>query len=103
MDIKRVIGLNVNLLRLSNSLTQEEFAEKIGISRSLVSKIENASLIPSAEIIKNICSKFNVSADWLLDTNNNIELDYDLFDFINLYSNLTEDHKNIVLNLMKLM
>lgn len=104
MDIKRIVGLNVNLLRLSKELTQEEFAREIGISRAQVSRIESANQIPSAEIIKNICIKFNVSADWLLGNDkNSFFLDYDSFDFLQLYSGLSDEHKRIVINLMKVM
>lgn len=103
MDIKRIIGLNVNMLRLSKDLTQQEFADAIGISKSLVSRIESAAIVPSAEIIKSICTKFNVSADWLLQNDNENSINYETLEVLELYNNLNEDHKKIVINLMKLM
>lgn len=52
-------------LRLSNHLTQEQFAQKLFISRSAVAKWEQGRGIPKYDTIKDIASTFNVSVDEL--------------------------------------
>lgn len=52
--------------RDSLSLTQKEFAEKIGISQPLYAKYENNNNLPSIATIIKICEAFKVSSDSLL-------------------------------------
>lgn len=99
MSFKRKIALNVSIIRTTNNLTQEEFAKRINISPSLVSKIENAVHIPSAEIIRSICNSFNVDSNWLIGLNNNSNYN----DLIDLFSKLTIDQRNAILGLIKTM
>ena len=47
-------------LRLSNHLTQEQFAEKIGIDPKNVSKIENGNNYPSPETLTAIARALDV-------------------------------------------
>lgn len=60
--------LEKNLLKLRTNLnlTQEEFAEKIGVSRQAVQKWENGSSHPDLERIILMAKIFNVSVDALL-------------------------------------
>ena len=102
MDLKRQIALNVNTIRVMHKLTQKEFATKIGISTSLVSKIENAVHIPNAEIIKNICETFNVNCEWLIGININ-KKNLALEDILNLYAKLNLEQQKCIKNLMKNM
>lgn len=51
---------------LRGTLSQVSAAKKLGISQQAWAKYETASTSPSGESITQICSKFNVSADWLL-------------------------------------
>lgn len=46
--------------RSENKLTQSDFAEKIGISQSLLSYLENGSKEPSFTLAKTISEKINV-------------------------------------------
>lgn len=46
-------------------LTQEEFGEKIGLSKSGISNIENGTRNVSSRHIKLICNVFNVNESWL--------------------------------------
>lgn len=52
-------------LRKSREWTQDEFAEKMGISKNYVSLIENGKKIPSDRLISDICREFNVNEEWL--------------------------------------
>lgn len=52
-------------LRKSREWTQDEFAEKMGISKNYVSLIENGKKIPSDRLISDICQEFDVNKEWL--------------------------------------
>lgn len=52
-------------LRKDRGWTQEEFAEKMGISKNYVSLIENGKKVPSDRLVSDICREFNVNEDWI--------------------------------------
>ncbi len=54
-------------LRKENGLSQEEFGNKINVSRQAVSKWENEEAKPDTDKIKEIVKKFNVSYEYLLN------------------------------------
>ena len=53
-------------LRKKNSLTQEQLAEKLNVSRQAVAKWESGAGLPDIENLKNISLVFHVSTDSLL-------------------------------------
>lgn len=53
-------------LRKKNGWTQEELAEKVGVSRQSVSKWEGAQSVPDLEKILQLADLFGVSTDYLL-------------------------------------
>lgn len=54
-------------LRKAIGFTQEELAEKIGLSRSYINLIEMGKKIPAERTIKDICRTFNISEKWLFE------------------------------------
>lgn len=52
-------------LRKTLNLTQQEFADKIGIKRNSFANYETGRNTPMDAIIVSICREFNVSEDWL--------------------------------------
>lgn len=52
-------------LRKGRGLTQDKFAEEMGISKNYVSLIENGKKIPSDRLISDICREFMVNEEWL--------------------------------------
>lgn len=52
-------------VRKSLKLTQEVFAEKLGLSRNFIWMIERGDRAPSDRTIQDICNKFHVNEDWL--------------------------------------
>lgn len=56
-------GYKLKNLRLKNGLSQEELADKLSVSRDLVSKWETDKRRPSYEMIKNMSVIFNVTPD----------------------------------------
>jgi len=53
-------------LRLEAGLTQKQLAERIGVSKSVVSFYELSERIPSPTVLIKLSSVFHVSADYLL-------------------------------------
>lgn len=65
------LGLNIGLLRKLRGLTQEELAEKAGISRSFLSAIEAPNLVQSfsLEILYNISDALTIDPKDLISGN----------------------------------
>lgn len=52
-------------LRKSINLTMEQFGERIGVSKSTISNIENGNRNATEHMVKSICREFNVDYGWL--------------------------------------
>lgn len=65
-ELNEVVAKNIQSLRKSKHLTQQEFAETLGYSDKSVSKWEMGKAIPSAVILLQIADFFNVSVDSIL-------------------------------------
>jgi transcriptional regulator with XRE-family HTH domain len=61
-----IVSNNIKYLRRLNGLTQEQFARKIGIKRSLLGAYEESRANPNLVNLKNMASAFGVSVDNLL-------------------------------------
>jgi transcriptional regulator with XRE-family HTH domain len=61
------IGERIAQLRKSRNLSQEELAEKLLVSRQIVSLWESGKSLPSTDNIKALCAFFDVSADFLIN------------------------------------
>lgn len=55
------------MLRQSLGLSQQEFAEAIGLSQTTYSGYERERSQPPFDILKKICSIYDVDVNWLLD------------------------------------
>ncbi|EET60000.1 DNA-binding helix-turn-helix protein [Marvinbryantia formatexigens DSM 14469] len=53
-------------IRIENSLTQEEMAERLAVTRQAVSRWENGDATPNIETLKQISTAFDVSINTLL-------------------------------------
>lgn len=60
-------------LRKKNGLSQEELADKVGVSRQAVSKWESAQSIPDIDKVIALSGLFGVSIDYLLKDEIEIE------------------------------
>ena len=61
------ISETIKMLRKKHNLTQEKFAEKYNVTYQAVSKWENGKNIPDINVLKMICSDFNIDINELLD------------------------------------
>lgn len=60
-----MIEERIRELRKSLKLSQTAFGEKLGVSRDVISNLEQSRVVPSDLIINMICAKFGVNEDWL--------------------------------------
>lgn len=52
-------------IREKLELSQEEFGERIGVTKSTISLLERKLRNPSERVIRDICREFNISEEWL--------------------------------------
>lgn len=60
---------NLKRIRKENNLSQEQLAEKVGVSRQAVSKWESGAAYPEMDKVLLICKIFNYNIDELLNEN----------------------------------
>lgn len=63
------MGEKIALLRRQRAWSQEELAEKLGVSRQSVSKWESGGSIPDLERVVRLAELFDVSTDYLIRDN----------------------------------
>ncbi len=62
-----IISNNIKHLRISNGLSQESFAEKLGCSREYVSRLENYHEQISLQMMLNVSKVFNIKPQDLFE------------------------------------
>ena len=61
------IGSYIAKKRREKNLTQEQLAEKIGVSNKTISKWENGKCMPDYSIIEQLCKELSVTLSELMD------------------------------------
>ena len=74
---ENLIGKRMKELR--GTMSQRQAAACVGIKPQSWSVYENGQSLPGAQVIKNICQHFNVSADWLLGCDDVREMPREVF------------------------
>lgn len=57
----------VKQIRQTEKMTQQEFADKLGLTRNYIAMIEIGQREPSDRTIADICREFGVSRAWLVE------------------------------------
>ena len=52
-------------LRKSLGITQQEFADKLGLKRNTIGTYEIGKAVPSDRVVSDLCNKYNVNEEWL--------------------------------------
>ena len=60
---------NLKRIRKENNLSQEQLADKLGVSRQSVSKWESGQAYPEMDKVLQLCQLFNLNIDELLNQN----------------------------------
>ena len=95
------ISEKLKIIRKVNGLTQQEFASRLGISRSNLSSIEQGVVNPTDLFINCVCLMFEVDKNWLVNENINdlsgIQNSNDLKYLIaNKYDQLNDIYKKFI-------
>ena len=67
-----IVGKRIRQARVLAGLTQEQLAEKIGISRTAVVRWESAETEPTLEHLISLTELLHVSADYLLGIDDDV-------------------------------
>jgi len=89
-------GNKLKDLRIKKSLTQLQLADRLGITKSVISAYETSTRYPSYDILIKISYIFGVSTDYLLGLNEKCTIDIsELSDKqIAVISNIIDEFKN---------
>ncbi|MGD0048578.1 MAG: helix-turn-helix transcriptional regulator [Bryobacteraceae bacterium] len=68
LSLRRQFGIRLKALRLERKLTQEQFAELVGISVDFLSLIERGINAPSFEVLEQMAGKFRLPVRDLFDS-----------------------------------
>ena len=86
------IAENIKKIRLNNQLTQQEFADKIGISRHSLLNYEKGKRIPPMDVAIRISKAFNVALDMLNGSDmNSSSMKKDNYDLLKEYGLVSHD------------
>ncbi len=90
-------------IRKTLNLTMEVFGQRIGVSKSTISNIENGNRDATEHMIKSICREYGVDYTWLTSGNGSmfIENDDDFYERIDhIMTNETDIRKNLFKSLL---
>ncbi|MED1606077.1 helix-turn-helix domain-containing protein [Cytobacillus kochii] len=65
----RQIGKRVKQARLNKQMTQQDLAEKCGLTKSLISKIENGQTASAVATLLKISNQLDIPLSWVLEEN----------------------------------
>ena len=68
-------GIRLKELRKQNGLTQQQLAERIGVTKSVISFYELKERAPSHDVLMKLSYIFHVSTDYLLGIERNKTVD----------------------------
>ena len=65
---KENVGERLKTARIKRTMTQDEVAKELNISRTVLSRYENGKLEPNLETLARLIDLYEVSANWILGT-----------------------------------
>lgn len=87
-------GNVLKIQRLKENMTQAQLAQKLGLTKSVISAYETGLRLPSYDILIHIARIFHVSTDFLLGIEHKQEIDF---------SGISQEETNALLNLIRAM
>ena len=66
-ELKRAVGMKIQMIRLSKGLTMEEFGKLFGAAASIVSRWEKGQSLPCPNRIKEIADFAGITVQYLLE------------------------------------
>ena len=102
MDVKKELGLKIKKLRQKLGLTQEQFAEKIGVATRTLAGIEIGESFVSAQTIENIMNYAHITfEDFFISSH--LRPTEDLINDINSYVKSVKDDREKIENIYKVV
>lgn len=101
-EIARMLGQRVRKLRMLASLTQEVFAERLGVQATAISRFENGTVGFSISVLCNIAEILGVPLPMLFafDGHQHVELSADEQELIDVYRLLDNEGQAAVRRMM---
>ena len=97
------IGKYIATCRKKNKLTQEQLAEKLGVSSKSVSRWENGKTMPDVSLFQQLCKELNITINDLLSgetmNENKFDLSSDRLVDYSKYIKKIEKKKSIILSI----
>lgn len=98
------LNKNIRFLRIAKGLSQQTLADKVGIDRSTISRIENNEIETTIDNAIKISEVLNVSLSDLINCdltveNNNSSDDYAVL--FNKYKQLSQEDKELIMNIIE--
>lgn len=87
-------GNTLKTIRLKKNMTQAQLAQKLGLTKSVISAYETGLRLPSYDTLIHIAKIYNVSTDYLLGLEHKQEIDL---------SGLSQEETDALLNLINAM
>ncbi len=70
VDNEKTLGEKIKELRIQKMYSQGEISKELGVSRAMISYIENDDKMPSVAMLKRLAKLFEVSLDYLVNEEN---------------------------------
>lgn len=97
-SLAKIFGKNLYKKRTELGLTQEELAEKLGIAKQSLSRMERGVMSPKFDRLEDIASQLNCTVTELFSNNNNKnEIESLILDLLNEFS---VSEKTIILKII---
>jgi transcriptional regulator with XRE-family HTH domain len=96
----------IKALRKGANMSQQNLADKVHIHVTHLSKMENGHLMPSIDIVQRLMKIFAVSADQLLNEDENSVVDiqnHEVNEQLAMINQLDEDEKNALIKIINSM
>ena len=96
-----IIGQRIQTRRQEQNLTQEQLAERVGISVVYLSIIENGRVYPTLETLSNICTELDTELSAILSNTEIARKDYANERVLELFNSCSIRVKPIALSLLE--
>ena len=96
-------GMRIKHFRNLKKLSQEQLAEKLGVSQEHLARIETGNKIPSLELFVSIANMLETSADHLLSDSLIVLRSEDEKEYYTIFSDCTNDEREMLLRMLKFL
>ncbi len=91
------VGKRIKTLRKENNLTQQQLADKVGLTYVQIGRYETAKSNPSADVLQKIAKFLNTTTDFIMNGGNEDQLtDKVLLEQFKEVQLLNDDDKHLV-------